>query len=95
MVSSKFDFFFDVIQSKRTGVVALKQAALDCEREQLEAWFEFMAMGHPDATEDDRQNAADRLQAAEARLDQARVDLAEAGRRLIIFEDYLRQCSPA
>ncbi len=95
MVINQFDFFFDVVRSKQAGVIALNQAASDCEREQLEAWFEFMAMGHPDATEADRQNAHERLQAAEDRLNQAHSDLSEAGRRLVIFEDYLRQCSPA
>ena len=83
------------MQQKRAGVASRKDAEREREREQLEAWFEFMAMGHPDATEEDRQNAHERLRAAEERLIRARADLAEAGRRLVIFEDYLRQCSPA
>lgn len=95
MVTSQFDFFFEVIQQKRAGLAALEQAERERERQQLEAWFEFMAMGHPEATDADRQIAHDRLQAAETELDQARVDLGEARRRMVIFEDYLRQCSPA
>lgn len=95
MVTDQFEFFFDLVQQKRAGVASRKEAEREREREQLEAWFEFMAMGHPEATEADRKNARDRLQSAEERLIQARADLAEAGRRLVIFEDYLRQCSPA
>ena len=95
MVSDQFEFFFDVVQQKRAGVASRRDTEREREREQLAAWFEFMAMGHPAATEEDRQIAQDRLQAAEERLIQARADLAEAGRRLVIFEDYLRQCSPA
>lgn len=95
MVTDQFEFFFDLVQQKRAGVASRKDAEREREREQLEAWFEFMAMGHPDATEEDRQNAHERLRAAEERLIRARADLAEAGRRLVIFEDYLRQCSPA
>ena len=95
MVSDQFEFFFDVVEQKRAGVASRRETEREREREQLAAWFEFMAMGHPEATEEDRQAARDRLQAAEESLIQARADVAEAGRRLVIFEDYLRQCSPA
>lgn len=95
MVTDQFEFFFDLVQQKRAGVASRRDTEREREREQLAAWFEFMAMGHPEATEEDRQNARDRLQTAEESLIQARADLAEAGRRLVIFEDYLRQCSPA
>lgn len=95
MVTDQFEFFFDMVQQKRAGVASCRDAEREREREQLAAWFEFMAMGHPEATEEDRQNAHARLQAAEESLIRARADLAEAGRRLVIFEDYLRQCSPA
>ena len=95
MVTDQFEFFFDLVQRKRAGVASRRETARELEREQLAAWFEFMAMGHPEATEEDRKNAQDRLRAAEAGLAEARADVAEAGRRLVIFEDYLRQCSPA
>ena len=95
MVTSQFDFFFDVIRQKRAALAVLKEAEREREHDQLAAWFEFMAMGHPEATEQDRQSAQERLRAAEDDLVQARSDLAEANRRLVIFEDYLRQCSPA
>ena len=95
MVTDQFEFFFGVVEQKRAGVASRRETEREREREQLAAWFEFMAMGHPEAPEEDRQAARDRLQAAEESLIQARADLAEAGRRLVIFEDYLRQCSPA
>ena len=95
MVSDQFEFFFDVVQQKRAGLASRRETERECEREQLAAWFEFMAMGHPEATDEDRNSAYGRLQTAEERLILARADLAEAGRRLVFFEDYLRQCSPA
>ena len=95
MVSKQFQFFWELVGAKRAEVSDLEAALSVRQKDQLEAWFEFMAMGHPEATDQDRQRAEELLQAAEDRLARAGDDLGEARRRLVIFEDYLRQCSPA
>lgn len=95
MVSKQFQFFWELVGAKRAGVSDLEAALSVRQRDQLEAWFEYMAMGHPEATEQDRRRAEELLEAAEDRLARAGNDVDEARRRLVIFEDYLRQCSPA
>ena len=95
VVTSQFEAFWQFVSGKRSQIADLEDVARRCEQAHLEAWFEFLTMGHPEATQADREGAADSLAKAAADLERSQQQLGEARRRLAMFEDYLRQCSPA
>jgi hypothetical protein len=55
----------------------------------------LMAMGHPDASSEDKQNAKETRKTASRELEDARRAAKEAARKLVYYEDFLRQCTPS
>ena len=95
MDGHSFLIFTNFVDRQRQEVADLYA---EVERKDIlctEAWLMLMAMGHPDASNKDKQNAQDARQTASRELEEARQAAKEAARKLAYYEDFLKQCTPS
>ena len=89
-----FEVYWHLVKRKHLELLELRSEKESAHRDYVEAWFEFMAMGHPEALKEDKEKASSSLQSCGAARERAILAVSEAERRLILFEECLRQCTP-
>lgn len=87
--------FSDFVDRERDGVASMREELARRDVRSTEAWFMSMAMGHPDATEQDKLRARKILDAANSAVEEARQEVRDAARRLEYYEAFLKQCTPS
>ena len=94
MEGRAFGVFWEVVERRRKRVLALEAELRERDRVYTEAWFEVIAMAHKDATPEDKAGARSNLKAANAELEAVKGELETANRRLPMYEEALRACTP-
>ena len=83
------------MKREQDGVAKLRQEAERRDVLCTEAWFMSMAMGHPDASDEDKLTVRKNLEEANSALEIAMQEAEDAARRLEYYEAFLKQCTPS
>lgn len=91
MEGRAYGVWWAFVERQRRRIVELEDEVRRRDQGYAEAWFEVTAMGQDGALESDKGEAGARLKTARDELESAQQALAEARRKLPLYEKTLNQ----